>query len=1081
MICPHPILYILRWCAVAVVAALYPAASPADEALVVLCQPRTVRGEPAGLHAVVFTETGSPSSVIARRFELPQTRLAQAMQPMFDARLVALLAQGTAREMLSPAGDSLRELVLFRTAPLERVVTPWTPGWEPVALLAEPSPVGDECRLILLERRNGAQAPPRGRVRVLGVHLREDNGPQLALRGQWDLHGAPAVGAIRWEGGQLYVVCEGPRAGTTAIVAIDLPSGEQRYIPVKAAQEDLRGSVPAALAILDGGMHVALLESAYSFERRDGGRTSTIRLLDAVTLRDSGASVGIAGAASRGAGVFAAPGGELVTSTVDDATGFAYVTAFAADDEGASKRGEWGFRDATSGPRVAVSPDDKRLAVAGGKSLLVLGPERGARAAYQTRDRIEAMAWAGGSLYVADGPRLRRIEEQSEALSLELARFDGFVVDMLEVPAAGESSAPNIGALRVPPRVVLDADTPGRDRRVLPIALPDGAKAELIYDERAAPWLNAVLEETTSPANPRVTLSLNLQRMHQPGEHLARVRLRISEEASRRPVVMSEELLEVVATSYAKGTRAVEWQSPTGFDAIAELLSGAPLHLSQRIRRGPIAQAPRGSAAVVVRLDDVARGAITRQVLLDYVSGGGGLLVIAGHSPAIAGEGLRRWLEPLGILIDSARDVSGKFAIPKTSFAAFGMDQLAIAAGAYVETTRPMEFAVPGEEPGTVTLAFTQHGYGRLAVLASGSPIEDAALSNPGNRRFARTLFGWLAGAHRGVRDSDNDGLRDDIEDADGNTERGPRETDWVNPDTDGDGVPDGVEDANLNALVDEGETDPRRADTDDDAIPDGADSDPLPPAGAPAILAVHPQGGPAEGGTFVELIGRNLPVNPQVWFGERRATVVFREDSTRVVAAAPPRIFSELTGPTGVRIADPLDVNEYVVKEAYTYRPPSAVELVLAPAARIQRAYDGYRGTIALSLDIPDVRIDFTSFYLRTDPPMDTMEGEFTVGQGLTQAGRELRVTRYGASEFHFVLGPGEPLTGPVEVGTFSWRLADALPDVTAIRWYVLYPDVRVLWGSNVDVPVNDVDVRLDKLDAQAAPARPPDPAAML
>lgn len=1073
MICNRPIQKTLR-CAAALWAMACMLGASADDTLVVLSQPRTVRGEAAGLHAHIYTPTGDT------RLVLPQSQLAQPMQPLFGGQWIAVLTHDVARTAPSATTDSRQELVLLRTAPLERLYTPWTPDWEVVAALAESTPINDVCRLVLLEKKLGAESPPRGRVRVLGLRL-DDGGRRFTLLGQWDLHGVPAIGAARWQSGQLYVACEGPRSGTAAIVAINMNSGEQRYVPVKSSQEAALASAPTALAIVGEGSRLALLESAYSLERRDGGRTSTMRLLDVASLQDSGASVNIPGATSRGAFMSASSPGAFVVNTLDHATGFAYATEFATGDAELRKSNEWGFRDVAGRPPcVAVSPDGAHMAVAGGKSLLLLGTDSKARTPYQTQDTIEALTWTQDALYVADGPRLRRIPSDSDALSLEIHRFDGFVVDMLPISASAEPAPRRHAALGLPPRVLLDADTPGRNRCVLPITVPRDAHAQLTYDERAAPWLAATVDESAD-GGPRVTISLNQESMQQPGEYRARVVVRAHRNTEGKPIVVAEEWFDVVATSFAKGTRAVEWQSMENFEALTRLLSEAPLHLSQRQRRGPIAQAPQGSAAVVVRLEDVARGAITRQVLLDYVSGGGGLLVVAGHAPEIAGEGLRRWLEPLGLLIDPQHEVSGKFTIPKTSFAFFGMEQLGIAAGAYIETTRPMEFSVPGAAPYTATLAFAQHGYGRLAVLASDSPLDDAALTRGENRRFARALFEWLTAAHAAVRDSDTDGLRDDVEDTNANGEKDLHETDHLNPDTDADGVRDGVEDTNLNGLVDEGETDPRRADTDSDGLLDGADSDPLPRVGAPAILAVLPQGGPAEGGTFVELTGRNLPVNPQVWFGDRRAPVVFRTDSTRVVAATPPRIFRELTGPMGIRIADPLDKNDYTLKEAYTYQPPTAVKLTLTPTARVQRAYDGYRGVIALSLDIPDVRLDAASFYVRTDPALEALEGQFARSIALARAGRTLQVMRYGASEFHFVVGPGEPLTGHVELGRFSWRLADLTPAIAKMQWYVLYPDLRVLWGSNVDVATNDVEVQLDKPGAKAVPARPPDPTPVL
>ncbi|ATB36096.1 hypothetical protein CYFUS_001510 [Cystobacter fuscus] len=66
------------------------------------------------------------------------------------------------------------------------------------------------------------------------------------------------------------------------------------------------------------------------------------------------------------------------------------------------------------------------------------------------------------------------------------------------------------------------------------------------------------------------------------------------------------------------------------------------------------------------------------------------------------------------------------------------------------------------------------------------------------------------------TRDSDKDGITDNIEVATG--------TNPNNPDTDGDGLPDGLEDKNHNGSVDPGETDPRKADTDGGGVSDGAE-----------------------------------------------------------------------------------------------------------------------------------------------------------------------------------------------------------------------------------------------------------------
>ncbi len=87
-----------------------------------------------------------------------------------------------------------------------------------------------------------------------------------------------------------------------------------------------------------------------------------------------------------------------------------------------------------------------------------------------------------------------------------------------------------------------------------------------------------------------------------------------------------------------------------------------------------------------------------------------------------------------------------------------------------------------------------------------------------------------------GDADSDNDGIDDNVEDANRNGAVGGdldfdyvvdpaeiwTETDANHPDTDRDNLPDGREDLNRNGMIDPMETDPLDQDTDDDGLPDG-------------------------------------------------------------------------------------------------------------------------------------------------------------------------------------------------------------------------------------------------------------------
>ncbi|MEZ5448367.1 MAG: hypothetical protein R3E89_04930 [Thiolinea sp.] len=72
--------------------------------------------------------------------------------------------------------------------------------------------------------------------------------------------------------------------------------------------------------------------------------------------------------------------------------------------------------------------------------------------------------------------------------------------------------------------------------------------------------------------------------------------------------------------------------------------------------------------------------------------------------------------------------------------------------------------------------------------------------------------------------DTDNDGLPDGVEDANGNGVIDVGETNPLDADSDDDGLSDGAEDANGNGVVDAGETDPLNPDSDQDGLQDGTE-----------------------------------------------------------------------------------------------------------------------------------------------------------------------------------------------------------------------------------------------------------------
>ncbi len=1048
--------------------AAFVAARPAAaESLLVMGQPRTVRGEAAGLYLQeYFPHAGG---LYGARIELPGQALRQPIELILGGAYGIAIVSSMPGKSSGSSGGVSSEVALFAADPLRRVPLTREPGWEPVQILCEPGDAGAGQRLAIVEGRRGA-SPAEGRVRTVRAFA-EIDGIRLDAEARWSTPGAPVAAAADWARGRLYVLGSGDDAGAGQLTRIDLGGPRVRSAILPAPPEDAVRPEPAGLALLSTGESLCVLTSAYSLSRGDGAPVSAARWFDAETLETIGGPQEIAGARDRIApALISGAGGAVWARTYTAATGFAYITEISLAGGAPSKRREEAFRAASAAPRLAGSPDDARVALAGGRSLRIIGG--GGPLARSFEQPIEAIVWGESGLFVSEGARVHRIDPRTAESIAVSDTSSGFVVDLCVLashsgPARG---APERG-ISLPVRIELDIQTPGRGTRVIPITLAEGTRARLIGADRGAGWLHA---ELTEPIRGVAQLRLALDEqplLRRDGLRSAEVRIQID----RGDAAQQIETIEVDSLTRRMSSRAIEWQSPDasgpGFDALMRALAGAPLHLSHRVRRGPFSRPPRGSAAAVVRLEDVARGAITRQTLLDFVSGGGGLLVIAGHTPQPAGEALRRWLEPLGLLIETGEEVSGRFPVASDALTRLGVDQLSIAAGAYMEVTRPMDVCVPGPAPGTAVLALTRYGYGRLGVLASGSPLGDRAMAQASAQRFARALFGWLVGTNTAVRDSDLDGLRDDVEDPDANgtVERG--ETDWLRDDTDADGVPDGAEDSNLNGLVDEGETDPRRGDTDGDGITDGADAEPLPRSGSPIVLAVQPQTAPAQGGTMLEIAGRNLPLNPQVWFGEHRATHVVQLDSTRIVATPPPRAHGMPEGPMPVRVAHPLGVAESTLERAFTYSGATPIRIALESIGRVQRAYDGYRGSFSLTLELGELQIEHAAFFLRTAPTVMSLSAAFEPGQGLIASGRDATFRGYGPGEFRFSLGPGDPVSGRVELGTLSWWLADTAPPIGKFQWYVFLPDVRVQWGGMPMVLPSESWTDLDPTDAEAVP----------
>jgi len=226
---------------------------------------------------------------------------------------------------------------------------------------------------------------------------------------------------------------------------------------------------------------------------------------------------------------------------------------------------------------------------------------------------------------------------------------------------------------------------------------------------------------------------------------------------------------------------------------------------------------------------------LTQKALLDYLNEGGALLFLGAHLEGAHYRDLSTWFRPLDIGVDMDTVVSSRFrATPPAGILRHWLNFSLQEGCLFIDRRLDSDTVrIVYDAPEQVVFEARPHGYGRLVLMASASPLHNEALSATPNRNFSLDLFYWLSRAGYAVSDRDGDGIPDGVEDRNGNgvVDGGDTlagESSWLDRDSDDDGVADGEEDLNRNGVVDGGETNPRRWDSDGDGVADGADGHPL-------------------------------------------------------------------------------------------------------------------------------------------------------------------------------------------------------------------------------------------------------------
>jgi hypothetical protein len=628
--------------------------------------------------------------------------------------------------------------------------------------------------------------------------------------------------------------------------------------------------------------------------------------------------------------------------------------------------------------------------------------------------------------------------------------------------------------LMVPHRVVFHGKAVGQEIKGFRIKSPCAKNStwQIDYDRASMPWLKI---HPVMGVVPRVVYMGVDPGRYLPGKAergFLTVRMtgaRSDVPAAGSPArievcILPEQSSELRKILWIGGENAISGALPEAsdmsrFQSLAAILAGPPHYFAHAKATMLTEEALDPYTVVVLDARGAARGAVTRQALLEYVARGGALLFLGAVLSGGENRELTEWLNPLGIRVDLATPIEGTFPAGRAEGLCRHWDNVSIRNGCVIQPEDPLIVLIPGGDSTAIFLT-RSYGRGRMAALASATPLENASMRKQSSRLLAEDLFGWLAQAGCGPQeqDMDGDGLPDYIEDRIANGEVDIAETDYLDPDTDGDGVTDGAEDANLNGRVDEGETSPLNPDSNNNGILDGADEAPLPPAGAPIVEQLYPVSGPAEGGSLVGISGRHFSPDTTVWFGNRQAPRATVLRGAYVVVETPP-CETPAGGNVSLRVGSASTHLEGVWPAGFRYGPRTRVLLFVHAAPATRRADSSYEGRISLRIESPpEVLINQVVLLLKADPHDGFQWGE--VKQDATTGRAQPRIISRvtGSGDLLIAVFRDKQSAAIIgEIGPISWELAAQPQPPPSIRIAIEQPQVMGQNGQPLDVTVRN------------------------
>lgn len=868
-------------------------------------------------------------------------------------------------------------------------------------------PGGTALSVLALENTGEGPRGESGRVSLwtFDPHRGFEATPETA----WQLPGMP-VQALPLDDNRISLLCRG--AVGVLLAMLDTRTREvvaDATLPMPHGPADGPAS-HLTMAITPDKRRLLVFASGFSLQSPQGSQRSWLHQLDLETFaftQDAREFPGIPQTSAPS--LWPLENGACWIATASPGEGFAHLFRVPLIPS-APRAVEQPFTNVSTPLHVAPAPAGNSVAV-GIRDRLEIWPE-GIPAGTPERFEhpISFVSWTEEGLFVGEGHRLHSVDPDNRAVLQTVTFQSGVVAQALPLPPAPADTI--IGepdsalAAHLPDVVLFRGEAVGREQRLLNIQTKDEPEVQwrIEFDATAMPWLRvhprsggpgqtgfavmgvdaAVLSSHPAGELLRGTVDLELRHPGTPAGH-GFTHHPIAVLVSPRPEG-PRSILWLLGSGQAQG-RLLEPDGDNPLHAAAVFLAGPPQWFSHRRAASPFNEPLTEHAIVVLTARAASEGIVTRQALLSYVAAGGSVLFLGTHFDESEGRTLADWLAPIGVRLDTSQNLTGTFDVSGAPLLCRNWRSVPIENGCRIEVEPPGTTLVRDPQSGGAVFAIVPHGLGRMAFLASSSPLETTALSNSQHRRFASDLFRWLDDAGREVSDLDGDGLTDTIEDANQNAALDPGETDRFNPDTDRDGIPDGVEDRNRNGRTDEGETSAVNPDSDSDGIWDAADLSPLPTAGTPVVDAVRPTECPAEGGIWVQISGRNFAPGMRVRFGERLAEQVRVLGPRGLETQLPPA--ESLEGATVDVVVEGLEQGQTgTLPDGFRYRPASTVTLGID---HIGEPREDLMHLVVQATAERSAHVERLTFRLETQPPRAVEWVNVLAGNDALRNGRQV------------------------------------------------------------------------------------------